>query len=150
MPEREAGRYLFVNDSPATEPERTTAPVRRQNISHALIHIHRQTRETRTKEHLSSKSISLTEMQRSRKSTNERLLGSRQGILEETTQPGPDPKYFLLSVLGQGRLDPFEVYPNQNTPAYIHEIIDHGECLKIQAVESDLLLQWWNVRMELC
>jgi hypothetical protein len=149
MPEREAGRYPFVNDSPATEPGRTAALVRRQNISHALRHIHRQTREVRTKEHLSSTSIGLTERQRSRKSTNERLLESRHGKLEETTHLGTDPEYYLLGALGQGRLYPFEVYPNQNTPAYIHEIIDHGECLKIQAVELNLL-QWWNVCVKLC
>jgi hypothetical protein len=64
--------------------------------------------------------------------------------------PETDPEYFLLTALGQGRLDPFEVYPSQNTPAYIHEIIDHGKYLKIQAVELDLLFQWWKVCMELC
>jgi hypothetical protein len=32
------------------------------------------------------------------------------------------------SMLGQGRLDPFELFPAKNVPVLIQKLLDHGEC----------------------
>jgi hypothetical protein len=36
----------------------------------------------------------------------------------------------LEIVLGQGRLDPFNVYPTENVSTYVHEVLDHGALQK--------------------
>jgi|ERR1700722_16392781 len=32
------------------------------------------------------------------------------------------------SILGQGRLDPFELFPAENVPVLVQKLLDHGEC----------------------
>ena len=72
--------------------------------------------------------------------------GQRKGSIERSIQkraesPAMDQQQVdsrdptLLSsihtALGAGRLDPFDVYPFQNLPIYVHEILDHGESLPL-------------------
>lgn len=33
----------------------------------------------------------------------------------------------ISKILGEGRLDPFNIYPANDLPLYVHEILDHGE-----------------------
>ena len=37
----------------------------------------------------------------------------------------------IYTAVGAGRLDPFDVYPIQNLPLYVHEVLDHGESLSL-------------------
>jgi hypothetical protein len=32
------------------------------------------------------------------------------------------------SMLGQGRLDPFKLFPAENVPVLVQKLLDHGEC----------------------
>lgn len=38
------------------------------------------------------------------------------------------PTQALNILLGQGRLDPFNVYPIEAVSPYVHEVLDHGTC----------------------
>jgi hypothetical protein len=40
--------------------------------------------------------------------------------------PGPGPGPGPQTILGAGRLDPFNLYPVEDVPPVAHEIIDHG------------------------
>jgi hypothetical protein len=95
---------------------------------------HRQTREARTKEHLASKSNNSSIRETPAELSNQTKSRLAVFTSNETVDKRPDAKSFLLTALGQGRLDPFNVYPDQDIPVYIHEVLDHGEHLSIQKV----------------
>jgi len=124
-------QFLFIDGYPITNPP--PPKQKRLRKQHALRHYHRQVRQRRQE---LFNSTSQTQQRR--------LLPGILGI-ENTTGPSHSVqehceklnnlkgeksmgrgKNCIETVLGAGRLDPFDVYPLQNLPIRVHEILDHG------------------------
>ena len=141
-----SGDYIFVEFRAESKEE----PISRgSKISHALRRHHREARRELTRKHLASRrparnivanSAALPLRDRLLKHSV-RLKPYTQDDAEqdgraydlEILQPGA-----LKAILGQGRLDPFNVYPAQNLCLYIHEVLDHGKYLSLSYTRQSL------------
>ena len=132
MTDWETSRYLFVHKTFAATRGRCASSTRRTNIAHALKYVKRKSREARTKEYLTSSLTCSTKTRNSTESVSIKQSGTTDSALDEARGALQGAGTFLFTALGQGRLDPFNVYPTQDVPLYIHEIIDHGESLRLQ------------------
>jgi hypothetical protein len=105
---------------------------RGNKISHALKRYHRAARKDRAEKHFVSRTkthaISPAGAERGLVVAEPSARRLQQADVEkedleliELVKPPA-----LEVVLGQGRLDPFNVYPTENVSTYVHEVLDHG------------------------
>ncbi|KIW93435.1 uncharacterized protein Z519_06040 [Cladophialophora bantiana CBS 173.52] len=115
------------------------ASVSRGNqISHALKNHHRAARRERTKLYLAARQSLLA---RNAHAKRYQALSDSSSPPEESSsseRSSPEQKERQVSeveilnpkalgmVLGQGRLDPFNIYPHDTISLYVHEILDHA------------------------
>lgn len=145
--------YIFVEVN-ADEQEGSIS--RGTKISHALRRHHREARKERARKHLATN----YPVQPSRQPGGRQLLpfrGRPSPTLDISQKPSPpsdrdspqekrDPRrtcelgilqpLALKVALGQGRLDPFNVYPADHVCLYVHEILDHGKQASFQGLSS--------------
>jgi hypothetical protein len=118
---------------------------RGSKISHALRRHHREVRRERAKKHQASREPAPpTKANRDDLSSRERASSAVDILLEPPSEnlslhPQKDNEdgrdsgldvlrsVALTRALGQGRLDPFNVYPTGNVCLYVHEVVDHGK-----------------------
>ena len=131
--------YVFVE---VKEQDKEGSVSRGSKISHALRRYHREARRERARKHLASRDAACVAHivqdlpSYGRRSPN---LGSCGKPKVHLKSPPLDNEHQSVSeleilqpmalkvALGQGRLDPFNVYPAENISLYIHEILDHGK-----------------------
>ncbi len=131
--------YFFVE---VHSQDQEGAISRGSKISHALRRHHREARRERAKKHLASRDATLLAHtvqdlpSHGRASPSPGARGKQNAQLNSPSlnSEGRSVSEFeilqpmaLKMALGQGRLDPFNVYPVENISLYIHEILDHGE-----------------------
>jgi hypothetical protein len=134
--------YIFVE---VKAKDKKGAVSRGSKISHALRRHHREARRERARRHsispnaatsikarnvgeaLSLRGSALSTPELSLQTLVRPSVQSREADqTEELRLPIPEPKA-LNAILGQGRLDPFNVFPVDNVSSYVHEVLDHGE-----------------------
>jgi hypothetical protein len=49
------------------------------------------------------------------------------GLVTPPPEPGLESHAIVSAYLGQGRLDPFQMFPIDQVPAYVQQCLDHGE-----------------------
>ncbi|KIW62570.1 hypothetical protein PV04_10732 [Phialophora macrospora] len=142
MSSGETTDYIFV-EIRAEEKEGSIS--RGSKISHALRRHHRELRRERRKKHLAShEPVRPITANRDALPLRERVSSALDLPLEpppggvnprpqKDREDGRDSGLDILQLvtptviaLGQGRLDPFNVYPTGNVCLYVHEVVDHA------------------------
>jgi hypothetical protein len=135
--------FMFVNYDASTKGQGPEAPLRSMKRAHVTRQYYRKVRRQRMEAWSSS----------SGGNSIEASAGSRAALItagtirkeQPATWPAPDfhqsPVYGTdedfqhrdvmsgpISMLGQGRLDPFKLFPADNVPVLVQRLLDHGEC----------------------
>jgi len=144
--EQSVDGFMFVNYDARTKGQGPEAPLRSMKRAHVTRQYYRKVRRQRMEAWNSS----------SRDNSIEASAGSPAALIttagtkrkeQLATRPAhdfdqsPNPVYGTdedfqhqhimsgpISMLGQGRLDPFKLFPTDNVPVLAQELLDHGEC----------------------
>ncbi|KAJ9614313.1 hypothetical protein H2200_002449 [Cladophialophora chaetospira] len=131
------GEYIFVE---VKAKDKGGSISRGTKISHALRRHHRAARRELTRKHLASRRAACAFPPHDAALPRRVQVSPTPDVLQEhfaqlkhhDTEQGRVCELELLqplklkALLGQGRLDPFNVYPAENICLYIHEVLDHA------------------------
>jgi hypothetical protein len=136
-----ADGFMFINYDARTKGQGPEAPLRSMKRAHVTRQYYRKVRRQRM-EAWSSNSVDSIELSagssvalitkrkaqlatwpaRDFHQSQKPVYGTDEDFQHQYVMSGPH------SMLGQGRLDPFKLFPADNVPVLVQKLLDHGEC----------------------
>jgi hypothetical protein len=139
-----ADGFMFINYDARTKGQGPEAPLRSMKRAHVTRQYYRKVRRQRM-EAWSSNSVDSIELSagssvalitagtkrkaqlatwpaRDFHQSQKPVYGTDEDFQHQYVTSGPH------SMLGQGRLDPFKLFPADNVPVLVQKLLDHGEC----------------------
>jgi len=138
--EQSVDGFLFVNSDARTKGQRLEAPLRSMKRAHVMRQHHRKVRRQRMEASSSSIESSagspatlITAGTKRKEQLATRLARDFHQLQKPVYGTDEDFQYQNItssphSMLGQGRLDPFKLFPADNVPVLVQKLLDHGEC----------------------
>jgi hypothetical protein len=137
--------FLFVNSDARTKGQRLEAPLRSMKRAHVMLQHHRKVRRQRmeaSSSSIESSAGSPATLITAGTKRKEQLATRLARDFHQSQKPvyGTDEDFQYQdfqyqnitssphSILGQGRLDPFKLFPADNVPVLVQKLLDHGEC----------------------
>jgi len=143
--EQSIDRFMFVNYDARTKGQGPEAPLRSMKRAHVTRQYYRKVRRQRMEAWNSSsgdnnseasagsptalitagtnrKEQLATRPARDFQQSQKPVYGTDEDFQHQGVMNGP------ISMLGQGRLDPFKLFPANNVPVLAQKLLDHGEC----------------------
>jgi hypothetical protein len=137
--------FMFVNYDARTKGQGPEAPLRSIKRAHVTRQHYRKVRRQRMEAWGGSSGKSSIEALAGRpemvaisyrKSNSEETTRSTRDFHQpQTAHYGTDEEFHYQdvtsgpnSMLGQGRLDPFKLFPGENVPVLVQKLLDHGKC----------------------
>ena len=137
--------FMFVNYDARTKGQGPEAPVRSMKRAHVTRQYYRKLRRLRMEAlSISNRDSSIessagspaalitagtkrkeqlaTRLARDFHQSQKPVYGTDEDFQHQYVTSGPH------SMLGQGRLDPFKLFPADNVPVLVQKLLDHGEC----------------------
>jgi len=140
-----ADGFMFINYDARTKGQGPEAPLRSMKRAHVTRQYYRKVRRQRMEAWSSNSGDSSIESsagspaalittdtkQKAQLATRpardfhqsqKPVYGTDEDFQHQDVTSGPH------SMLGQGRLDPFKLFPADNVPVLVQKLLDHGEC----------------------
>jgi hypothetical protein len=130
--------FLFVNSDARTQGQGPEAPLRSMKRAHVMRQHYRKVRRQRIESSAGSPAALITAGTKRKEQLATRLARDFHQSQKPVYGTDEDFQYQDFqyqnitssphSMLGQGRLDPFKLFPADNVPVLVQKLLDHGEC----------------------
>jgi hypothetical protein len=125
--------FLFVNSDARTQGQGPEAPLRSMKRAHVMRQHYRKVRRQRIESSAGSPAALITAGTKRKEQLATRLARDFHQSQKPVYGTDEDFQYQNItssphSMLGQGRLDPFKLFPADNVPVLVQKLLDHGEC----------------------
>jgi hypothetical protein len=130
--------FLFVNSDARTQGQGPEAPLRSMKRAHVMRQHYRKVRRQRIESSAGSPTALITAGTKRKEQLATRLARDFHQSQKPVYDTDEDFQYQDFqyqnitssphSMLGQGRLDPFKLFPADNVPVLVQKLLDHGEC----------------------